>query len=138
MSDITRFLTAQERSYETAKRELQQGRKQSHWIWYIFPQIAGLGRSTTAVYYSIADMAEAKEYVANPVLHERLLELCRILLNLPDSDPSRVMGWPDDMKLRSSMTLFREADPEHEEYQQVLDKFFGGVGDERPMELLGL
>lgn len=138
MPNLERFLEAQERAYETALAEVRAGQKQSHWIWYIFPQVRGLGYSSTAKYYAIADLEEAKEYMAEPVLRARLLEVSEALLELPSSNASVVMGYPDDLKLRSSMTLFSVAAPEEKVFQQVLDKFFDGKPDGKTLEILGL
>lgn len=135
---IERFLKAQENDYETALAEIRAGRKRSHWIWYIFPQLEGLGHSMTAEYYGISGMEEAKEYLAHPVLRQRLVEISRALLELPTNDAYAVMGSPDNLKLRSSMTLFALADPSCTVFKQVLDKFFAGRMDEKTKELLGL
>lgn len=134
--DLSRFKKAQEQNYAEALCEIQKGHKQSHWIWYIFPQIAGLGRSGTAEYYAIRDLGEAKAYLADDTLREHLLEISRALLTLESSDAENIMGWPDNLKLRSSITLFHEADPEEEVFQQVLDKFYGGVSDQRTLQIL--
>ncbi len=134
---LDRFLTAQERSYDTALREIKNGRKRSHWMWYIFPQIAGLGMSSTAQYYSIADIEEAKEYIAHPVLGARLFEISRALLTLDGSDATAVMGYPDDLKLRSSMTLFAQVS-EDPVFNAVIDKFYGGRPDTRTLHILGV
>ena len=115
--------------------EIRSGRKCSHWIWYIFPQIQGLGFSSTAQYYAIENLEEAKAYLADPVLRERLLEISNALLALDSCDPSEVMGYPDDLKLRSSMTLFSLAEPECTVFRNVLDKFYGGREDERTIDL---
>lgn len=136
-TSIKRFLDAQESDYNTALAEIRAGRKGSHWIWYIFPQIAGLGRSGTATYYAIKDMGEAREYLAHPVLRQRLLEISEALLELDGGDPLAVMGSPDDLKLRSSMTLFALAEPECEVFQKVLDKYYGGKMDQRTVSILG-
>ena len=136
MSSLDRFLKAQASSYDTALREICAGRKYSHWIWYIFPQIQGLGFSSTAQYYAIADLNEAKAYLQEPTLRARLLEISEALLSLDSGDPTAVMGYPDDLKLRSSMTLFAEAEPECPVFQQVLDKFYGGRKDERTLQIL--
>lgn len=136
-SRLDRFLTAQERSYDTALREIKNGRKRSHWMWYIFPQIAGLGMSSTAQYYSIADIEEAREYITHPVLGARLLEISRALLTLDSSDATAVMGYPDDLKLRSSMTLFAQVS-EDPVFNAVIDKFYGGRPDTRTLHILGL
>ena len=136
--DLERFVRAQIGSYETALWEIRKGRKCSHWMWYIFPQIAGLGMSSTAQYYAIQDLQEAEEYLAHPILGPRLLEISGELLKLSTNDAYAVFGWPDDLKLRSSMTLFSCAAVDEPLFQQVLDKFYGGAPDERTLELLGL
>ena len=136
MSSLDRFLKAQAGSYEAALREIRAGHKRSHWIWYIFPQIQGLGFSSTAQFYAITDLDEAKAYLQEPTLRARLLEISEALLTLASSDPTEVMGWPDDLKLRSSMTLFAEAEPQCAVFQKVLDKFYGGAKDRRTLEIL--
>ena len=133
---VERFLKAQEGDYEVALAEIRAGRKQSHWIWYIFPQLKGLGRSGTSEYNGIDGMEEAKAYLKNPVLRGRLVEISEALLGLASDDADDVMGFPDNLKLRSSMTLFALAEPDCKVFQKVLDKFFGGKMDERTMELL--
>jgi len=132
---LNRFLTAQERSYDAALAEIKAGRKRTHWMWYIFPQIAGLGMSSTAQYYSIQDRLEAEEYMEHPVLGARLLEISRALLTLESSDATAVMGYPDDLKLRSCMTLFAQVSDDPV-FEAVLDKFFGGHPDSRTLALL--
>lgn len=136
MQNLDRFLKAQASSYDAALREICAGQKRSHWIWYIFPQIQGLGFSSTAQYYAIADLDEAKAYLQEPTLRARLIEISEALLALESSDPTRVMGYPDDLKLRSSMTLFAEAEPECQVFQKVLDKYYGGRKDLRTLEIL--
>ena len=133
--DLSRFHKAQQGSYETALAEIRSGRKRSHWIWYIFPQIQGLGFSSTAQYYAIENLEEAKAYLADPVLRERLLEISNALLALDSCDPSEVMGYPDDLKLRSSMTLFSLAEPGCTVFRDVLDKFYDGQEDSRTIAL---
>lgn len=134
---IDRFLKAQEGDYGVALREIRAGRKQTHWIWYIFPQLKGLGRSSTSEYYGIRDLDEAREYLAEPVLRMRLLEISEALLTLPSNDAEDVMGFPDNLKLHSSMTLFALAEPSSMVFQRVLDKFFAGEMDEKTVELCG-
>ena len=133
--DLSRFHRAQARDYDQALSEIRAGCKRSHWIWYIFPQIQGLGYSSTAQFYAIEDLGEAKAYLADPVLRERLLEISGALLGLESSDPSAVMGYPDDLKLRSSMTLFSLAEPENPVFPAVLRKFFHGERDERTVAI---
>lgn len=134
--DLERFLTAQERDYDLALQEIRGGRKRSHWIWYIFPQLKDLGYSSTAKYYGIRDLDEAKAYLNEPTLRARLLEISKALLLIKENDPGSVMGYPDDLKLRSSMTLFAAADPEEPVFTQVLEKFFHGRPDERTLALI--
>ena len=136
MSDLSRFIKAQETDYERALSEIRSGHKRSHWIWYIFPQIAGLGFSSTAQYYAIKDREEAEDYLKNDLLRERLVEISEALLKLESNDAGDVMGYPDDLKLRSSMTLFHEVAPEIDVFQKVLDKFFEGKPDQKTIELL--
>ena len=138
MPDLSRFLDAQKHSYATALSEIRSGRKRSHWMWYIFPQIAGLGFSSTAQFYAIRDLSEARAYLEEPVLRSRLLEISSALLELPSDDAGQILGWPDDLKLRSCMTLFLHADPSIPVFQQVLDKFYEGSEDERTVALLNL
>ncbi|GFI32108.1 hypothetical protein IMSAGC013_03507 [Lachnospiraceae bacterium] len=133
---LERFLTAQQNSYKTALQEIKRGQKRSHWMWYIFPQIAGLGYSETAQYYAIRDIEEAKEYLKNDILSHRILEISQVLLKTESDDAAYVMGWPDDRKLQSSMTLFLQTEPECEVFQNVLDKFFQGEMDQHTLKIL--
>ena len=136
--DLSRFIEAQAGDYETALAEIRAGRKESHWMWYIFPQIDGLGFSPTARHYAIRDLDEARAYLAHPVLGPRLVAICEALLALPDTDAEPIFGWPDVLKLRSSMTLFAAARPEQPVFDRVLAKFYGGEPDRRTLEILGL
>ncbi len=131
--DLERFLKAQEHSYSTALLEIKSGRKKSHWMWYIFPQLAGLGRSETAAYYAIRDLGQARAYMAHPITGSRLMEISGALLR---ADAGAIFGFPDNLKLRSCMTLFAEACPETVLFQNVLDKFFDGGKDEATLRLL--
>ena len=135
---LDRFLDAQRGDYAAALAEVRRGRKTSHWMWYIFPQIAGLGQSSTARYYSIRDLEEAREYYAHPVLGQRLREISGVLLELRGSDPVAVFGGIDSMKLKSSMTLFAMAAPDDPVFQQVLDKYYGGEQDALTLRILGV
>lgn len=133
---LRRFLSAQERDYDRALEEIRAGRKRSHWMWYIFPQIQGLGFSTTAQYYGIKDLEEAKDYMEHPLLSARLVEISQALLTLPTDNATAVMGYPDDLKLCSCMTLFEQAKPEEPVFGAVLDKFYGGERDARTLAIL--
>ena len=136
MSDINRFLTAQERTHASALRELQKGYKSSHWSWWEIPQIIGLGMTSTSREYAIKNLAEAREYLKDDTLRSHLLELCDALLSLETNDAEYVMGYPDNLKLRSCMTLFQAADPDCGTFQAVLDKFFSGKPDEKTLRIL--
>ena len=130
MYDFKKFLDAQKDSYERALAEIKNGRKSSHWIWYIFPQLKIFGRSKTAVYYGIENLDEAKEYLKDEILRSRLLEISQALLELESNDSVKVMNSRiDSVKLQSSMTLFHLADPTCEVFKKVLDKFFAGEFD---------
>ena len=136
MYNIDRFLQAQAYNYDDALREIRSGRKQSCWMWYVFPQIRGLGQSSMARTYELESMKEAKEYLAHPVLGARLQEICEAALQTESDNAGMVFGFPDDMKLRSSMTLFEQADPKNLIYGKVLDKFFHGNRDEMTLRIL--
>ncbi len=134
--NISRFLDAQKYDYDIALREIRGGRKRSHWIWYIFPQLKGLGFSRMSDYYGIDGLGEAKAYLSEPVLRQRLEEITGALLELESSDAGAVMGYPDDLKLKSSMTLFCIADPDQPLYRKVLEKYFDGKMDEKTLKIL--
>lgn len=134
--DLSRFYEAHAEDFRRALEEVKGGHKQSHWMWYIFPQIVGLGHSRTSVFYAISDIGEAKAYMKDPVLGAHMKELCEILLSLNTNDALEVFGWPDHMKLKSSMTLFEKAVPEETIFGKVLDKFFAGERDENTLSLL--
>jgi uncharacterized protein (DUF1810 family) len=133
--DLARFTAAQSGVYEHAVAELRRGQKTSHWMWFIFPQIAGLGHSATSRRYAISSLAEARAYLAHPVLGLRLRECASIIRELPGA-AEQIFGGIDAQKLRSSMTLFRHADPDEPLFQQVLDHYFGGAGDPATEERL--
>jgi uncharacterized protein (DUF1810 family) len=138
-TDLERSVQAQDErgTYDRALAELRAGRKTGHWMWFVFPQVAGLGHSPTAQAYAVRDLAEARAYLAHDVLGPRLLECCRALLDLTDDRTAvQVLGDVDAMKLRSSMTLFAIADPDEPTYAAVLDRFFDGEPDERTPALL--
>lgn len=134
---LERFKKAQKGDYEMALNEIKNGRKRSHWMWYIFPQIAGLGMTETSRFYAIKDIGEATEYLMDDELGTRLINICKALLELETNDPYEVFGSPDDMKLRSSMTLFDAVPATFPVFGQVLDKFYSGERDERTLQILG-
>jgi uncharacterized protein (DUF1810 family) len=136
MNDLKRFTEAQSESYADALEEIKAGRKHSHWMWYIFPQIAGLGFSSTSIFYAIKSKAEAESYLEHPVLGKRLIEISTALLEIKDKTANEVFGSPDDMKLKSSMTLFGALDNADPVFQQVLDKYYDGAADQKTLELL--
>lgn len=134
--ELERFRTAQERSFAGALAEIRRGRKTSHWMWYIFPQLRGLGYSSTAQYYGLDGLGEAKAFAAHPVLIGNLRTITQALLDQPSRNANAVFGHTDAMKLRSSMTLFELADPDCGLYARVLEEFFGGSRDSRTIEML--
>lgn len=136
--DLSRFTTEHKRSFDRALAEIKRGKKQTHWMWYIFPQVSGLGSSYMAVFFSIKSMAEARAFIEDEYLGGNLRTISSALLSLESNDPRAVMGFPDDMKLRSSMTLFLRATDDNEVFRAVLDKFFGGEEDPKTLEMLGL
>ena len=134
--DLNRFVEAQEPVYEQVCAELREGRKRSHWIWFIFPQLRGLGHSPTAQFFAVRSRAEAEAYLRHPVLGARLRE-CTALVNAVEGrGVGDIFGFPDDLKFRSSVTLFAEVAPEEAVFRQALDKYFEGLPDERTVELL--
>lgn len=135
--NLSRYIEAQASHYEQALSEIQSGRKRSHWMWYIFPQIKGLGSSSVSVYYSIENRKEAIDFLNHPVLGERLRQISTALLELEENDAHKVFGSPDDMKLQSSMTLFASVDPSVDSpFKKVLNKFFKGRSDDKTLQLM--
>ena len=134
--NLSRFLEAQMVTYEGAMLELARGRKESHWIWYIFPQIEGLGRSDTAKFYSIKSLEEGRAYLEHPVLGQRLIEACEILLSLKDASMDEVMGFPDDLKLLSSMTLFEYISGSNSIFNKIIEVYFDDERDENSIKLI--
>lgn len=134
--DLQRFVTAQSRDYETALGELRRGRKRTHWIWYIFPQAAGLGHSSMAQRYAIQSKAEAIAYLGHEILGGRLRECAAALLPHQDTPIGGIMGYPDDLKLCSSMTLFASISDLGSVFHQVLGRFYGGAMDPKTLEFL--
>jgi uncharacterized protein (DUF1810 family) len=139
-ADLIRFLEAQDQIYEQVVGELGKGRKKTHWMWFIFPQLAGLGRSAIAQQYAIRDLNQARRYLGHPVLGARLRQVVNLMLGHPGKSALEILGSPDDLKFRSCLTLFREAardDAERALFVKALDQFYSGDPDKRTLELLG-
>jgi uncharacterized protein (DUF1810 family) len=134
--DLRRFVEAQAPVYHDVLAELRAGRKQSHWMWFVFPQIAGLGRSGTARFYAISALAEVRAYLDHPVLGVRLRECTELVLAVEGRSAHEIFGSPDDLKFRSSMTLFAEAAPGEALFRYALERYFGGETDQRTLDLL--
>ena len=134
--DLQRFVDAQVDTFTRAAAELRAGRKDSHWMWYIFPQIAGLGSTETSKHFAIKDINEAMDYLTDPLLGMRLVKICEALLELPENDVHAIFGRPDDLKLKSSMTLFDAVPATFPVFSRVLDKFYGGERDGKTLDTL--
>ncbi|MBE9461543.1 DUF1810 domain-containing protein [Dyadobacter subterraneus] len=134
--DMDKFVSAQNRDYNQALAEIKNGRKQGHWIWYIFPQISGLGMSTTSAFYGIKNIGQASRYLEHPVLGKRLIEISNAILEIKGKTANQILGSPDDLKLRSSMTLFNLVKNTDPVFQAVLDKYFNGIPDQRTIDLV--
>jgi uncharacterized protein (DUF1810 family) len=133
---LVRFVEAQDPVYDTVLAELRDGAKRSHWIWFVFPQLRGLGRSPTAQHYGISSLDEARAYLAHEVLGPRLRECTRLVTAIDGRSVDDVFGWPDNLKVRSSMTLFAHATDDPGDFRAVLDKFYDGDEDPATVELL--
>lgn len=133
---LQRFIDAQQSDYETALSEIKRGRKQSHWMWYIFPQIQGLGFSATSKLYAIRNLQEAQEYLIHPLLGKRLKEITDALINLPSNNAHEIFGSPDDVKLKSSMTLFASLPDADPVFESALKKFFKGEKDAKTISII--
>jgi uncharacterized protein (DUF1810 family) len=134
--DLDRFVEAQAHCYEQVTRELREGRKRSHWMWFIFPQIAGLGHSEMARRYAISSLAEAADYLEHPVLGPRLRECTRLVNAVEGRSIDQILGYPDDLKFRSSITLFAQAGGDDRVFRDALEKYFGGEEDRLTLERL--
>jgi uncharacterized protein (DUF1810 family) len=137
--DLIRFLDAQDQIYQQVLQELEKGRKETHWMWFIFPQLAGLGRSGMARHYAIRDLDQAKRYLADSILGSRLRQVVRLLMDQKRKSAFEILGSPDDLKLRSCLTLFREAASEDSDralFANALNQFYRGEPDGRTLELL--
>ena len=135
MNDLNRFIIAQEESYQIALKEIKNGYKETHWIWFIFPELKDLGRSDTALYYGIKDLNEAKRYLKNDYLRNNLIEISEALLKL-DDNITDILGYPDNLKVKSCMTLFYYADSNIEIFKKVIDKFYSGEFDNNTIKII--
>ncbi len=135
---LDRFLVAQESAYETALAEIKRGQKRSHWIWYIFPQFAGLGFSSTSQHYAIKSLAEAQAYLAHPILGTRLVECAEAAMNVENRTARQILGSPDDLKLKSCATLFALVSPSGSVFHRLLEKYFAGEQDTKTLALIGM
>lgn len=133
---LEKYIVAHERHYNRALEEIRNGRKRSHWIWFIFPQIRGLGYSENSKYYALNSVDEARMYMVDEVLKNHMVEICTALLMLESCDATEIMGWPDDVKLQSSMTLFAISNPEYDIFEKILCKFFKGEEDGKTLSII--
>jgi uncharacterized protein (DUF1810 family) len=134
--NLNRFVEAQARDYDRALSEIRTGRKRSHWMWYIFPQIAGLGSSSTAKHYAIASIDEARAYLNDPILGPRLIECTEAILSIDGKSAAEIFGSPDDLKLRSCATLFAYVSQPGSPFEQIIDKFYDDERDEKTIRLI--
>jgi uncharacterized protein (DUF1810 family) len=134
--DLSRFTSAQDSIYDSVLAELRNGQKRTHWMWYIFPQIDGLGHSTTSKHYAIKSLEEARQYLNHPVLGKRLLECAEAVFTAEGRSISEIFGYPDNLKLKSSMTLFACVAELHSVFSRILDKYFNGEKDALTLQLL--
>jgi uncharacterized protein (DUF1810 family) len=133
---LERFVTAQAQVYDTALAELKAGRKRTHWIWFVFPQIAGLGHSHRSQIYAISSLDEARSYLAHPVLGSRLRECCQAVIDVQGKSAHDIFGSPDDLKFRSCLSLFAQAAPDEPLFRVALDKYFSGEADPLTLQKL--
>ena len=138
INSLDRFLDAQERVYDIAFMEIRRGKKRSHWMWFIFPQLRGLGRSQMSIIYGIADLDEAKKYLSHPILGSRLIEITRALLSVNGKTAKEICGEIDSQKLRSSMTLFAVASEENTIFADAINKYFNGEPDSQTLQILNI
>lgn len=136
MPTLNRFLEAQNQTYIKALSEIKKGQKQSHWMWYIFPQIKGLGKSEMTNFYALKDVHEAEAYLQHPILGKHLLEISAALLEIKDKSATAILGTPDDLKLHSSMTLFAEIADKPNVFENILNHFYNGSKDEKTLNLI--
>ncbi len=136
VSNLNRFLEAQETKYNDALSEIKNGRKLTHWMWYIFPQIAGLGLTNFNVFYAIQNKEESTQYLNHPILGKRLIEITKVVIEINSKTALEIFGKPDERKLKSSMTLFSILNNPNPIFQQVLDKYYKGMKDENTLKLI--
>ena len=136
MESLERFITAQNGVYENARQEIKNGRKTSHWMWFIFPQLMGLGNSETARFYALKDLKEAEDYLNHPILGKRLIDISAELLKLRNKSADAIFGYPDYLKLHSSMTLFSMLATTNDVFKQVLETYYDGIPDKRTTEIV--
>ncbi len=136
--DLSRFLEAQESTYHKALVELRNGKKETHWMWFVFPQIIGLGLSPTSKFYAIKDIQEADLYLHHPILGKRIIEISNVLLGLKDLSARDIFGQPDDSKLQSCMTLFNSLEDTDAVFLDVIQRYYNGKKDEHTLEILGI
>ena len=134
--NLQRFLTAQDPVFETVRTELREARKRTHWMWFIFPQINGLGRSPTSKYFALSSKEEAQAYLSHPILGPRLMECTRLIAQIEGRTIGEILGSPDDLKFKSSMTLFAAATPDNRIFLAALEKYFAGENDEATLSRL--
>jgi uncharacterized protein (DUF1810 family) len=134
--DLQRFVNAHAASFKTALDEIQSGKKQTHWSWFVFPQIVGLGKSETSVFYSIQTLDEARSFLKNPTLRANFIKILEALLEIKESSAKEILGTPDDLKLHSSVTLFQSIAPYEETFGRILNRFFQGRPDPKTLEIL--
>jgi uncharacterized protein (DUF1810 family) len=134
--DLLRFLDAHNQAYLGALSEIRNGRKETHWMWFIFPQLYGLGKSDTAKFYALSDLQQAMEFLNHPVLGKHLLEISTELLKIEDRTALEIFGYPDDLKLHSSMTLFAQTGKDYPVFSEVIRRYFGGIEDSKTIQLL--
>ena len=134
--NLNRFISAQENKYEDAFQEVKNDKKVSHWMWYIFPQIQGLGQSEMAKKYAVENLKEAERFLHDTVLGERLINISKLLLEIEDRSATEIFGSPDDLKLQSCMTLFASVNNSHPVFQQIIDRYFDGKKDDRTLQIL--
>ncbi len=138
MDNLEKFIIANQRFFNTALEEIKGGKKYSHWIWFIFPQLKDLGSSDTALFYGINNIEEAKEYLNNEYLKNNLITISKALLELNSDNPTEILGYPDDLKVQSCMTLFYSADSSIQVFKDVIDKYYNGNFDENTLNILEL